>query len=315
MATIQNILKQHDVNQLTFIDVGAKGQVEYINECSAITDIHAFEPNPEEYNLLTKLYSVNSFRAFNINPNALGDITGLVDFHITNHASMSSLLEPDHKNYQKNFGTYKEYSQWKKNITVNSTVKVIVETLDNYCCNLELIDYLKIDTQGSELSILKGAQTLLKAGYINVIKVEVSTIPVYQNQDLFSDIDLFLRKYNYQLVDFVTYRNDYQSIFKANKHHAHYAPCGDAIYVLNSDIPSAHKSLRKALVLVWLGYQSLAESFLKDTKLNMSEKNSILAIKSINQKTFYKVFFENITPPFLHRLGKKILWRIKKQSV
>ncbi|HEY4143121.1 MAG TPA: FkbM family methyltransferase [Pseudolabrys sp.] len=53
------------------------------------------------------------------------------------------------------------------------------------------LDYLKIDVQGSELSIFRnGKQRLSKAV---IIHTEVSLVPLYKNQPVIGDIDLELR--------------------------------------------------------------------------------------------------------------------------
>lgn len=312
MTSIQNILISHKISQLTFIDVGAKDSVEFIDELLPFTEMQAFEPNPDEYHNLIKKYRNHYFKTFKLNCSGLGEENGSSTFYITQHSSMSSILKPDFTNYQRHFGTYKEYNQWKNNITINKTIEVKLETLDDYCNDIGYqIDYLKIDTQGSELQILKGAKRLLETGKISVIKIEVSTIQVYENQALFSDVDQFLRMFGYQLVDFITYREDYQPLMKQQKQHAHYAPCGDAVYVLTKGDSGDAGNMIKALVISWLGYKSLAQDFLKQTSLNQAEQKKILSLKSIHKRPFYKVLAKNVTPPFLYRFGKKMLWRIK----
>jgi FkbM family methyltransferase len=47
------------------------------------------------------------------------------------------------------------------------TIEVYTDTLDHYFCNDELFDFIKIDTQGSEVDILSGGKELIqKAKYI-----------------------------------------------------------------------------------------------------------------------------------------------------
>ena len=51
---------------------------------------------------------------------------------------------------------------------------------------------LKIDTQGYELEILKGAEQTLK--YIEAIYAEVSLVELYKNQPLFDEIFKYIKK-------------------------------------------------------------------------------------------------------------------------
>ena len=69
-------------------------------------------------------------------------------------------------------------------------------------CEIEACDYLKIDVQGAELDVLKGAEETLKDCFI--VEVEVEFVPLYENQPLFGDIDKFLRDrgfYLHRLMD------------------------------------------------------------------------------------------------------------------
>ena len=51
-------------------------------------------------------------------------------------------------------------------------------------------DYLKIDVQGGELDVLKGAQRVLKD--VIAVHCEVEFAPVYRDQPLFAEIDTLL---------------------------------------------------------------------------------------------------------------------------
>lgn len=209
MNNITSILSKYNINDIILVDVGAKDTIENINELKEITHLHAFEPTKIECEKLTEKYSQTPFKSKTINNVGLAKQTGDIKFYISNHAAMSGLLEPDLENYEKHFGAYLEFNDWNKGITTTKEIIIKCEALDDYAKNkIEQIDYLKIDTQGTELDILKGAQQLLNQRKIHVIKVEVSTISIYKNQALFSDIDLYLRKHNYQMVDFITYRNE-----------------------------------------------------------------------------------------------------------
>jgi FkbM family methyltransferase len=59
-------------------------------------------------------------------------------------------------------------------ITSTSTETVEVDTLDDFCTThqIQQIDYLKIDTEGYDLEVLKGADALLQSGRVGFIQVE-----------------------------------------------------------------------------------------------------------------------------------------------
>jgi hypothetical protein len=63
------------------------------------------------------------------------------------------------------------------------------------------VDFLKIDTQGSELEIMShGTSTISKA---LVIESEVEFVPMYRNQPLFGDVQCFLRDHGFILHKFL----------------------------------------------------------------------------------------------------------------
>jgi len=59
--------------------------------------------------------------------------------------------------------------------------------------------FLKIDTQGFELSVLQGAMDSLKE--ISTIQLELSLQPLYSEQPLYNDLMSFLFSYGYKLID------------------------------------------------------------------------------------------------------------------
>jgi FkbM family methyltransferase len=112
-------------------------------------------------------------------------------FHIgSNKGESSSIFE---------FGGHKEL--WPevsftqdiilKSVTLSALVQKGIIQLLNY-------DALVMDTQGSELLILKGAEELLPA--FKFIKTEVADFHAYQNCCLLSDLDGFLEQHAFRRV-------------------------------------------------------------------------------------------------------------------
>ena len=79
-----------------------------------------------------------------------------------------------------------------------STRMVDVVTLDEYARTIESIHLLKIDVQGFELEVLRGAvNTLLK---IDFILVEAAIRPLYQNAPRFTAVYDFLADHGFHLM-------------------------------------------------------------------------------------------------------------------
>jgi len=95
----------------------------------------------------------------------------------------ASLLQPNEKSLM-HFPRFSELG------SVIGEIKLATHRLDDVA-EINDVDFLKIDIQGSELSVFKhGRQRLAKAV---AIQTEVSFVPLYKNQPVFGDIDLELR--------------------------------------------------------------------------------------------------------------------------
>jgi FkbM family methyltransferase len=81
------------------------------------------------------------------------------------------------------------------------TLEVDATTLDAYArAHATAFDVLKLDVQGAELPVLKGAEHQLRESLLAVI-TEVEFVELYEGQPLFADIDVFLRQRGFRLFD------------------------------------------------------------------------------------------------------------------
>ena len=82
---------------------------------------------------------------------------------------------------------------------VSKTEIVECDTLSSSLKNLNIniLDYLKIDTQGAELEILKGLENYRPL----IVKCEVQIFPMYKNAPSWAEIANFMNKLEYMLCD------------------------------------------------------------------------------------------------------------------
>lgn len=143
-------------------------------------EIHSFEPNKEMIKIQEK-----KFRNYNIhfNESALGNKVGYENLYISKISSQSTL---------------KDKSSSNEKLTVVKN-KVGVDTLDKYTdrLNIEKIDFLKIDCEGTDLEVLQGGLNLLRKNLIQNIKIEVYFFGEYRN---FNQINKLLVENNYNLI-------------------------------------------------------------------------------------------------------------------
>ena len=119
-------------------------------------------------------------------PYALGD--GRQHKLYIGPGGMTSLLEPDPESYAflTPFGL-PPFSPVAETVQV---IEIATRRLDEVE-EMPAVDFLKIDVQGSELTILKNGRAKLKD--CAVVQIEMSLFPLYKNQPGFADLDMELR--------------------------------------------------------------------------------------------------------------------------
>jgi FkbM family methyltransferase len=147
IKVIKFLIKNFKENDI-FYDIGANYGFYTCLAQEFIIDgqIHAFEPNPKIFGLLKENSSLDIFKNTFLNEIALSDKTGEAEFYdreAGRHSGGSSLIK------HSNFKRYK-------------TIKVKTITLDEYILDHKPPTIMKIDVEGGEPLVLKGALKLLK---------------------------------------------------------------------------------------------------------------------------------------------------------
>ena len=128
-------------------------------------------------------------------PVALGERSGEATLHLTGLPNMSSFLEPEP-------ASFAPYGKKVADSAVVATEQVPVEPLDALArADGFRPDVLKVDTQGSELQVLAGAEEAL--GSVLLAEVEVSFFRRYKGQPLFADIERHMAERGFQLIDLI----------------------------------------------------------------------------------------------------------------
>jgi FkbM family methyltransferase len=180
-----------DLDISVLIDVGANtGQyARHIRKQGYRGSIHSFEPFADAFSALEQAAASDAM--WNLHHYALGDYDGQASLHISSFSPTNSLLQP----------TPSLIQGFPKAATVASQ-SVQIRRLDTICDALFArgLDrlMLKIDTQGSELSVLKGAADLLPE--IRLLELELSFAPVYVGQPLFDEVYAFLRSHGFRII-------------------------------------------------------------------------------------------------------------------
>jgi len=143
-----------------------------------------FEPLREECDRLNALHGPTHRYL----PVAVGDGRRRT-FYRTNAPMNSSLYRPNHDLLRK----FKELANIFDVVGADEIDTVRLDDVPE----LGDIDFLKMDVQGAELDVLRGAPRVLRD--VVAVLTEVEFVPMYEGQPLFGDIDVALREAGFLL--------------------------------------------------------------------------------------------------------------------
>lgn len=161
-------------DEMTILDIGAhKGSYSLL--CAKLMNdrgrVLAFEPDPENCNWIKKNIQANGYKCIELHQCALSDREGSATFYAAN--GLGSLVS-----------TSLPTAYDKKPITVQTRMLDTVLNAEN----IHIVDIIKVDVEGADLLVLKGAERTLRS--MNVI--------------LLMDIDINSNAERKELFDFLT---------------------------------------------------------------------------------------------------------------
>ena len=144
--------------------------------------IHAFEPRPDQFEIMKSKFNDN--KNVYLNNVAVGSKTEIKIFNQIKGGGRSSFLT----------STVDDLSKQEQ-------IDVQVETVDAYVKknNIKKINLLKIDVQGFEDEVLKGAQETLKLNKIDIIETELILGNMYEKTLSFNEIENLIYPYGYKI--------------------------------------------------------------------------------------------------------------------
>ena len=203
---IINFIKRKIDKVDSIIDVGAHHgeSIKLFLKNFKILNIYAFEPSPESFknliintNYLLKKKKIN-FEAYNL---GLGSSNQKQFLNISLETSSSTINSINKKSnyYQKKIKflgeVNKDFFHKKEEITITTLDKAMLDK------NCEIIDLIKIDTEGYEYEVLKGGVEVLKKTKLILFEHH------YDN--------MIIKSYTFQQINNFLIQNSFKKVFKA----------------------------------------------------------------------------------------------------
>lgn len=181
------LLKAKNPDNTVIFDVGSHIGLYSIavRTASKKARILAFEPNPLTYEKLSLNVKDSNIKCYNI---GFSDNKGETILHTNSDKSTLSSI------YERNLDHL--------NIKLDQKVSIKTETIDDFCStnNIDHIDLLKLDVEGHELAVLKGAKNLLQGEKIRCIQFEFGGCNI-DSRTFFKDFwELLNDNYNFYRI-------------------------------------------------------------------------------------------------------------------
>lgn len=199
--------QSYNYKNIVFWDIGANIGLYSIYAAAKLNDIEiiSFEPSTSNTRTLSRNVSINNFEGkINIFPLALTDKENIISSF--NEISFSE--GGSNSQFDTNFDNHGKLLTQEK---IKNKYNLFGTSIDNLILNnvLKIPNYIKIDVDGIEHLILKGAKNLLKNENLREFSIEMN--PTNTNQYKF--ICELLEKNNFELISSTNsrlYNNNYK---------------------------------------------------------------------------------------------------------
>lgn len=230
------------MRRLALLDIGARDGLQWPwRDLSDLIDPTLVEPDQEEARNLSG----------RVLPVALWERKERLSIYVTQSHGASSVFKPNR--------AFLDQFPESERFDIKSSFEVEATTIDDLglAC-----DFIKVDTQGSELAILRGGQNALR--HAIGVEVEVEFVQMYEHQPLFADVDQYMRSQGFELWDI---RRTYWKY----KHGVSSSPnkgrliFGDALYLRQfSPLLSEHQTAMLTLAAIAYGFHDYAASIVEN---------------------------------------------------
>jgi len=183
---------------LGLVDVGARdGLLRVFDDIAPLVRAVGFEPDAGECRRLNELARAGTpYASETYLPYGLGRADGQTVLHVCRSRGASSFYRPNRAWLDR----FPEPARFDVVETPSVPVRSLDSLLEEPAATLPAaIDFLKVDTQGSGLDVLRGAEQTLRR-HVVAVEIEVEFAKLYEAQPLFRDVDGFLSACGFSIV-------------------------------------------------------------------------------------------------------------------
>ena len=143
--------------------------------------VYCFEPTPNTFSGLSDNIALNGLRNVTALQLAVSDAAGVFRFQITENASNLNRLAPIKSSAE---------DLHRGRFTGARTTEVRSVVLDDFCRDhgIDRIGFLKIDVEGADVCVLRGARDLLRRRAIELMLIEVDPDNLRESGDSLEDL-------------------------------------------------------------------------------------------------------------------------------
>lgn len=185
---------------LGFIDIGTRGGVHgLLSPIAEITAVLGFEPDEAACSEINETNRAGNmpWAGLKVLPVALAENAGCATLHLCSAPTNHSLRAVNQEFAQRyRMDRFRQTGQFQ----------LVTQTLDAVLFaqlkgETHWGEFIKLDTQGTEYEILKGADRTLRERAVALF-VEVEFCQIYENQKMFSELEMLLRDYDFSFYGF-----------------------------------------------------------------------------------------------------------------
>ena len=197
LIPFRKILSTYNLKPKGILHIGAWDGIEMDDYAAeGITNVLFIEAQQSIFEtLLGRIKPYSKAKALNY---CVSDKNEVVLFNCTNNGQSSSFLELG------------EHAEIYPSIIVEKVIEVQALTVDNIFgiekLNVSEYDFVNIDTQGSELKVLKGMLSIIP--FVKCFYIEVNEKHLYKNCALVYEVDDFLALYGFIRIE-TKWTNDF----------------------------------------------------------------------------------------------------------